>query len=105
MTRVDIVLVRDFIDLLLADCTREFGDFQARDWPLRLSLGEPVEERHRLPLILEERDYHMWKFSFQLGGGVKSGQIALILPVIGRADAVAQAPKKLRKSTEAERQK
>jgi hypothetical protein len=68
-------------------------------------LGEPVEERHRLPLILEERDYHMWKLSLELGGGVKSGQIALILPVIGRAYAVAQASKKLRKFTEAERQK
>ncbi len=105
VTRVDIVLVRDFIDLLLAGCAREFGDFQARDWPLRLSLGEPLEERHRLPLTLEERDYHMWKLSLELGGGVKSGQIALTLPVIGRADAVAQAPKKLRKFTEAERQK
>jgi hypothetical protein len=45
-------------------------------------------------LILEERDYHMWKLSLELGGGVKSGQIALILPVIGRADTVAQAPQK-----------
>ena len=72
---------------------------------MRLSFGEPVEERHRLPLILEERDYHMWKLSLELGSGVKSGQIALILPVIGRADAVAQAPKKLHKFTEAERQR
>lgn len=47
----------------------------------------------------------MWKLSLELGGGVKSGQIALILRVIGRADAVAQAHKKLRKFTEAERQK
>lgn len=102
VTRVDIVLVRDFIDLLLAGCAREFGTFQARDWPLRMSLGDPVEERHRLPLILEERDYHLWKIDLDLGGGLKQGQIALIMPVIGRADAVAEAPKKQRKLSAAE---
>lgn len=104
VTRVDIVLVRDFIDLLLAGCAREFGAFQARDWPLRMSLGDPVEERHRLPLILEERDYHLWKIDLELGGGLKQGQIALIMPVIGRADAVAEAPKKQRKLSGAETQ-
>lgn len=94
VTRVDVVLARDFIDLVLAGLAREFGDFDLRDWPLRLALGEMVEERRRVPLILEERRYHLWKIPLDLGGGLRQGVLVLALPVIARAEAVAQAPNK-----------
>ncbi|WP_224815245.1 FliM/FliN family flagellar motor switch protein [Hasllibacter sp. MH4015] len=79
VTRIDEVLSRDFIDLLLAAFARETRDVAGRDWPERIAYGSRIADPAQLNLLLPERAYHRLSMDLAMGKGRK-GKLFLLLP-------------------------
>ena len=87
-TRIDAALTRDFIGLFLSGFAAEMTGQPGVNWPLGLTYGTCVRDERQLDLLFPDRPYHLIRASLTLGGGAKTGQVMLWVPVT--QDAVMQ---------------
>ncbi|AHM05632.1 Flagellar motor switch protein [Roseibacterium elongatum DSM 19469] len=93
VTRIDEVLSRDFLDLVLAAFAQEAADLTGRDWPERMAYGALIEDRDRITLLLPTGPYHLVAADLKLGDdGGRQGRIVLLLPAISPQVARGDAP-------------
>lgn len=82
VTKIDTVLSRDFLDLLLGALSVELMPVTPAIWPARLHVGATMEDRNRVSLAMDEGDYHIWRVGVSLGGNVKQGELVFALPAL-----------------------
>ncbi len=82
VTKIDTVLSRDFLDLLLGALSVELMPVAPAIWPARLHVGATMEDRNRVSLAMDEGDYHIWRVGVSLGGNVKQGELVFALPAL-----------------------
>jgi len=84
-TRIDAALTRDFIGLFLSGFATEMSGQPGVNWPLGLSYGTCLTDERQLDLLFPDRAYHLISAKLTLGGGAKSGQVLLWVPVTQEA--------------------
>ena len=87
-TQIDAALTRDFIGLFLSGFAAEMTGQPGVNWPLGLTYGTCLTDERQLDLLFPDRPYHLIRAGLTLGGGAKSGQVMLWVPVT--QDAVMQ---------------
>jgi flagellar motor switch protein FliM len=87
-TQIDAALTRDFIGLFLSGFAAEMTGQPGVNWPLGLTYGTCLTDERQLDLLFPDRPYHLIRASLTLGGGAKTGQVMLCVPVT--QDAVLQ---------------
>lgn len=85
-TRIDAALTRDFIGLFLSGFAAEMTGQRGVNWPLGLTYGTCLTDERQLDLLFPDRPYHLIAARLTLGGGAKSGQILLWVPVTQDAE-------------------
>ena len=91
VTKIDIALTRDFVELLLSAFAAELDGVSGVDWPRRLSFGGVLSDRRQLPLLMPDVGYHRFGADVALGEGAKSGSLLLAVPAAADGAMTSEA--------------
>ncbi len=82
-TQIDAVLTRDFIGLFLTAFEGELASAVGVNWPRGLTYGTHITDPKQLDLLLPNCPHHLFRVGLELGGGLKSGDIVVLVPATG----------------------
>lgn len=79
-TRTDAAMVAPLIDAVLAGMDRQFTGAHETHPPLGLAFGDMVETLRALSLVLVGPDFDLLRLTVDIGPGIKTGKLDLLLP-------------------------
>ncbi|MDQ2091386.1 FliM/FliN family flagellar motor C-terminal domain-containing protein [Marimonas arenosa] len=91
-TQTDAALVAPLIDGMLAGFAENLSEAPETGWARGFRFGAMIEETRLLGLLLEALDFHVFRLQVDLGGGARSGEIMLALPVVAAPQADCPDP-------------
>lgn len=87
LTRTDAALAAPLVDGVLQRMTRDLADHPDHYWTCGYRFGAMIEDRRSLGLTLGAPDYHVFRLELDIAGGLRQGEVMLVLP---RRDDPAQ---------------
>lgn len=88
-SRIDAAMVAGVIDRALAGFDEALAEEADRIWAGGFRYASFLPEIRPLALMLEDEPYRILSAEVSLGGGLRSGQVILVLPARGRGEAQA----------------
>jgi flagellar motor switch protein FliM len=86
-SRIDAAMVAGVIDRTLAALDEALTEEADRSWAGGFRYASFLPEVRPLALMLEDEPYRILAGEVSLGGGLRSGQVVLVLPATGRGEA------------------
>ena len=91
-TRTDAAMVAPLVDELLAGFDEGMGESRAEHAPQGFHFGDRVEDARALSLLLAAPEFEFFRLTVDLGPGLRSGRLDLLLPPAPAATRASGAP-------------
>jgi flagellar motor switch protein FliM len=89
-TRTDAAMVAPLVDALLAGFDDGMGESGAEPAPRGFHFGDRMEDARALALLLVAPEFEFFRLTVDLGPGLRTGRLDLLLPPLPAPDPVAR---------------